>query len=581
MPPQSLGAYLRDLDALMAEHGLDGLPYGHFGDGCVHLRLDFPLRDRPARAAGVHCGRGPAGRRLRRVAVRRARRRPGPQRAAAADVLGRRPSELFGRVKQVFDPAQAAEPRRARRPGRSTPTCGSRRRRRCARGLGFAYPHDGGDFAAAVHRCTGVGKCLADTTGPAGSCARPTRPPGTRRTPPGAGPGSCRRWSTARWCAAGARPRSRGAGPVPVLQGLLGRMPGRRGHGHLQGRGAVPALPAPAAARVALRAGPAAALGRAGGAGAGGLANAALPGRARGRAAKRLGGIDARRDLPGFARRASAAGSRAPPGRSGAPAAGRQGRPAPRPAPETGRAGAAVRRHLHRLLRAAGRPGRGAGARGRRLPVQITDRRVCCGLTWISTGQLTAPAGSCAAPWPSSARPSQAGIPIVGLEPSCTAVLRSDAAELLPDDPRAAELAGAVKTLAELLAGTGLDAAGPATSRGVAQPHCHHTRSWAGTRTRRCCARRGRDDRRGRRLLRPGRQLRRGARPLRRVGRGRRDRAAARRPQPRRSAGRATVLADGFSCRTQLDQLADTPAPTWPSCWPPASARAGSRDGDS
>ena len=47
MPPERLGAYLREFDALLDDHGVDGLPYGHFGDGCVHVRLDIPL-DRPA-----------------------------------------------------------------------------------------------------------------------------------------------------------------------------------------------------------------------------------------------------------------------------------------------------------------------------------------------------------------------------------------------------------------------------------------------------------------------------------------------------------------------------------------------------
>ena len=37
-----------------------------------------------------------------------------------------------------------------------------------------------------------------------------------------------------------------------------------------------------------------------------------------------------------------------------------------------------------------------------------------------------------------------------------------------------------------------------------------------------------------------------------------------------RAAGDAVVLADGFSCRTQLDQLAQVAASTWPSCWPAA-----------
>ena len=47
VPPASLGPYLRELESLMARHGVDGLMYGHFGDGCVHVRIDFPLRDRP------------------------------------------------------------------------------------------------------------------------------------------------------------------------------------------------------------------------------------------------------------------------------------------------------------------------------------------------------------------------------------------------------------------------------------------------------------------------------------------------------------------------------------------------------
>ncbi len=43
VPPDRLGNYLRDFDALLTGYGLSGVPYGHFGDGCVHVRLDFPL----------------------------------------------------------------------------------------------------------------------------------------------------------------------------------------------------------------------------------------------------------------------------------------------------------------------------------------------------------------------------------------------------------------------------------------------------------------------------------------------------------------------------------------------------------
>ena len=44
------------------------------------------------------------------------------------------------------------------------------------------------------------------------------------------------------------------------------------------------------------------------------------------------------------------------------------------------------------------------------------------------------------------------GIPVVGTEPSCLAVWRSDALELLADDPRVAEVARQTFTLAEFLA---------------------------------------------------------------------------------------------------------------------------------
>ncbi|WP_308349397.1 FAD-linked oxidase C-terminal domain-containing protein, partial [Streptomyces sp. McG2] len=43
VPPARLGAYLRDFRALLADHGLRGTPYGHFGDGCIHVRIDFDL----------------------------------------------------------------------------------------------------------------------------------------------------------------------------------------------------------------------------------------------------------------------------------------------------------------------------------------------------------------------------------------------------------------------------------------------------------------------------------------------------------------------------------------------------------
>jgi len=108
--------------------------------------------------------------------------------------------------------------------------------------------------------------------------------------------------------------------------------------------------------------------------------------------------------------------------------------------------------------------------------VELPPRTVCCGLTWTSTGQVATArrvlGRSLAAvePW------LTAGVPVVGLEPSCTAALRADAAELLPDHPLVPRLATGVRTFAELLA-EHADALGAAVvapgGRALVQVHCH------------------------------------------------------------------------------------------------------------
>ena len=108
-------------------------------------------------------------------------------------------------------------------------------------------------------------------------------------------------------------------------------------------------------------------------------------------------------------------------------------------------------------------------------PIVAPD--ACCGLTWITTGQLTGAKKHLASLLGVLAPFAAAGITIVGVEPSCTAVLRDDLMDLLPEDPRSALVSGATHTLAEVLSAV------PASSRNlpslegveiVAQPHCHH-----------------------------------------------------------------------------------------------------------
>lgn len=83
--------------------------------------------------------------------------------------------------------------------------------------------------------------------------------------------------------------------------------------------------------------------------------------------------------------------------------------------------------------------------------VRVPDGTRCCGLTWITTGQLGTARGIARRTATALAPAVRAGTPVVGLEPRCTAALKTDLPELLDGDADAAALAGATLTLAELL----------------------------------------------------------------------------------------------------------------------------------
>ena len=107
--------------------------------------------------------------------------------------------------------------------------------------------------------------------------------------------------------------------------------------------------------------------------------------------------------------------------------------------------------------------------------VTTPDERVCCGLTWISTGQLDV-AKKVIQRTLDILRPHiRAGGLVLGLEPSCTAVFRSDAEELFPDDDDVRRLRDQTVTFAELLGNHTPGWQPPTIDRPVhAQTHCHH-----------------------------------------------------------------------------------------------------------
>ena len=540
VPPARLGAYLRDFDALLRERGLDGVPYGHFGDGCVHVRIDFELGDAAGRGRFRHFVEDAAdlvasygGSMSGEHGDGRARSELLPRMYSGEAIA------LMQQAKRILDPDNLLNPgvlvdpapfdsdlrlAAAMRPVRTT----------------LRLTHDAGSFQDAVHRCTGVGKCIAD----------PQLSPGG-----GSGGVMCPSYLATR----DEKDSTRGRAHVlqDVATGVLGFDAPAVADALdlcLSCKGCARDCPTgidmatyKSEALSQKYAGPGGFLRRPRSHWALGqlprwaritppkLANAMLRSTTVGRLAKAAAGVDRRRSLPRFSER---------------PLRGRPARPGPGPdvwiwadsftdrfAADTGRAAL-------ELLESMG------------LRAAVIPEKACCGLTWITTGQLAAArriVGQAVAalhPYVAS------GTPVIGLEPSCLAALREDAGQLL-DDPRVAEVSRRVQSLAEFLAER--VAAGtwsPPDLTGVevvAQPHCHHHAviGWETdaallaqtgadvTRVGGCCGLAGNF----------GVEL----------GHYETSVAIAEHdllPAVRGAGPDAVVLADGFSCRTQLDDLA-------------------------
>ena len=641
VPPENLGAYLRDFTALMEEFDIDGLLYGHFGDGCVHVRLAMPLEtpegvahsraflQSAARICAAHGGSvsGEHGDGRARGELLRFMYSP--------EML-----DLFARVKHVFDPdnllnpgvlaspmdeAEAASRARARvlaaRSGGpdelaangvpandsspspdvsgaaggtglapadgalqpndaaandSSPSpdvsgaaggtglapadgalelqpgvdpLDANLRRVAAHPMpadgGFAFTHDGGDFTAAVHRCTGVGKCRAGVSGtfmcPSYLATRDEKDVtrGRARILQEAANSqlvkaidspevlealdlclACKACSAD--CPAGvdmARYRSEA-----LFRTYRGRM---RPLSHYT-LGWLPRL-----TRVTARV-----------PGLARIVNVVMSVAPLRSLAFRVIGLDPRRGMPAlqsgtftaWARRRNLLAGSVPASASSDPVSGTSDHvsdasnhvsDASNPISEAHereaatassdsareRGGTTASSDSAREREAAtassmadspilsgprdpsGRPyalvwadsfSQTLDDAGARAVVDVLEANgfapiiapdACCGLTWITTGQLTGAKKHLTSLLSVLAPFAASGIPIVGVEPSCTAVLRDDLLDLLPEDPRSALVSGATRTLAEALSVVPASARRLPSLEGVeivAQPHCHH-----------------------------------------------------------------------------------------------------------
>ncbi|MET8946110.1 FAD-linked oxidase C-terminal domain-containing protein [Streptomyces sp. NPDC004542] len=441
VPPERLGDYLRDLKQLFGEFGYDHPSlYGHFGQGCVHTRIPFGLKT----AEGVADFRRFVERAADLVASYggslSGEHGDGQSRGELLTrMFGERLVTAFGELKALFDPRDRMNPGKVVRPN---PVDGQLRLgpawRPATPETRFGYPQDEHSFTRAVMRCVGIGNCRSHTGGVMCPSYRATKEEehstrgrarllfemldGHADSAVQDGWRSTEVRDALDLCLACKGCKSdcpTGVDMATLKAEFLAH--------HYEGR----VRPAahysmgwlPVWARLS-RLSPR-------------LVNSALHAPGLARLGKRLAGVDAARPAPVFAERSFLQWWR------------ERGTEQPDPAdprtvvlwPDT------FSTYFHPSIAvAAVRVLEDAGFR-----VAVPDKPVCCGLTWISTGQLTM-AEKVLRHTLGVLRPYlEEGTPVIGLEPSCTAVFRADAPELMPADQDVRRLAGQVRTFAEQL----------------------------------------------------------------------------------------------------------------------------------
>ncbi len=540
--PERLGDYLRDLQVLYREYGYqEASLYGHFGQGCVHSRIPFRLRT----ADGIRDFRAFLERAADLVVSYggsfSGEHGDGQARAELLPrMYGERLIRAFGRFKAIFDPDDRMNPGKVMPPY----PLDSHLRLGVDYDHGgvetvFAYPDDGGSFGNAVLRCVGVGKCRRHSGGVMCPSYMVTREEehstrgrsrllfemldGTRR---GGTIGDGWRSEAVRdaldLCLAckGCKADC----PVNVdMATYKAEFLAHHYAGRLRPRPHYSMGWLPLVATVAAR------LPR--------TVNALAHAPGLGRLAKTIGGIDQRRDIPVFAPESFQRwfARHTPTGD------GTRGEVVLWPDTFTNHFHPGVARAAVEVLEAAG------------WRVRVPDRPVCCGLTWISTGQLGV-AKRVLRRSVDVLRPYlHAGTRVVGLEPSCASVFRSDAHELFPDDDDVSRLRQQTVTLAELLHDHSPGWQPPRIdAHALIQTHCHHHAILGTTADRAVLAAAGVEPE----FLDSGCCGLAGNFGFEQ-GHYEVSEACAERvllPAVRDAAETDVILADGFSCRTQVEQ---------------------------
>ena len=553
VPPARLADYLREFADLTDRYGYQGVTYGHFGEGCVHVRLDFDLvstagRDRyqqfmhDAAALVVKHEGSPSGEHGDGLA----------RSALLAEVYSPEAVALLGAFKRAWDPDGTLNPGVIVDPPPVNEAIRIAYTPTILPINGFAYAEDAGEFDRAIRRCVGVGKCRNDHTSGGVMCPSYQATGEEKHSTRGRsrlllemlrGEVITDGWQSDEVAEAldGCFSCKGCLSDCPVnvdmatykSEFLYQRYKGKLRPAVHYAMGWLP---------VALR----------GAALAPRVANAVTGFKPAASLLKKVAGIAQERDVPRFA----SGGTLKQRLRRTRDRVRRSGDPTPNLGrrevvlwpdtftqffdPQVGEAAVEV-------LGAAG------------FVVRLPMGELCCGLTWISTGQLDVARAVARRTLDALEPHLDAGLPIVGLEPSCLANFKHDLPALLPDDPRAARLAELSITLAGVLARDAPDWRPPKTERpAISQTHCHQHAVLGDAPDRALAAQAGLDLN----VLDSGCCGVAGNFGFE-AGHYEMAQAAGERvllPAVRAASPETIVLADGFSCRTQIRQSTDRDA---------------------
>jgi len=452
--PARLGDYLRDFRALLDRYGYHAALYGHFGQGCVHTRISFDL----VTADGITAFRSflteAAELCVRYGGSLSGEHGDGQARAALLPLMyGPELVAAFREFKAIWDPDGRMNP------GKVVDPYAVDENLRYGTGYRplplttyFGFPDDNGDFAQAVNRCVGVGNCRRHEGGVMCPSYQATREEqhSTR--------------GRARLLFEMLNGAERGQGwRDEAVKGALDLCLACKGckgdcpvdvdmatykaefFAHYYARRLRP--PAAYAMGMLMYSAQAAAL-------APRAVNALTQASVTAPLLKRLAGVHPDRQIPRFAARTFRAEWQPPAARAGSRVI---------LWPDT------WNDHFHPPALQAGAQVLAAAG----FTVELPRRWLCCGRPLYDWGMLRQARWLLRRVLAVLGPEIDAGVPVIGLEPSCVSVLREELPALFPHDQRAARLAGQTYTLTEWLRKAAPGYAPVLTGKVLLHGHCH------------------------------------------------------------------------------------------------------------